>query len=80
MKTLTGPNVYINNIQFEDASVVPYDDSLFDRTKDPGAGANSNFIGRKTMVRDYVEAGEELFMRYPTKFMNHMSENIFELH
>lgn len=71
---LPNSHAYINNIQFEDASVVPYDDSLLDRTKDPGAGANSYFIGRKTMTREDVEAGEELFMRYPAKFMNQMSE------
>jgi hypothetical protein len=57
---LPNSHAYINNIQFEDASVVPYDDSLLDRTKDPGAGANSNFIGRKTTTREDVEAGEEL--------------------
>ncbi len=54
---------YLNNIRFENAGLVPFDDSRFDRAVDPGAGAITYSTGRKTIARIDMDAGEEFFMR-----------------
>ena len=73
MGSLPNSHPYLNNLGFRFPKIVPYDDTIMNRASDPGAGANTYYMGRIAMAAADVEAGEELFLRYPTSYMKHMS-------
>ena len=73
MGALPNTHPFLNNFGAGFPSVVPYDDSMMDRSIDPGAGAFSYHMGRTTIALRDIEAGEEIFLEYPegyTKSLN----------
>jgi len=71
MGSLPNSHPCLANVGVGNPATVPYDDSLVDRELDPGAGAFSYYMGRDSVAfkRD-ISAGEELFLPYPTSYMN----------
>ena len=55
------------NSEFPDTT---YDDSLLGGKRDPGAGAFSYHRSRLMQASRDIEAGEELFLRYPSAYYN----------
>jgi hypothetical protein len=82
MGALPNTHPFLNNFDVGYPSVVPYNDSMMDRSVDPGAGAFSYYMGRSTIAERDIEAGEEIFLEYPegyTKTLNIPSrENYLE--
>ncbi len=70
---LPNSHPFLNNLDVGNAAMIPYDDSWMDRTKDPGAGANSYYMGRTSIAKIDIEAGEEIFLSYPSDYMNYLS-------
>lgn len=61
------PYLYNMNPQFPDPT---YDDSLLGGKPDPGAGAFSYHRSRLMQASRDIEAGEELFLQYPSGYYN----------
>eukprot|EP00521_Asterionellopsis_glacialis_P011499 CAMPEP_0195303720 /NCGR_PEP_ID=MMETSP0707-20130614/33249_1 /TAXON_ID=33640 /ORGANISM="Asterionellopsis glacialis, Strain CCMP134" /LENGTH=609 /DNA_ID=CAMNT_0040367347 /DNA_START=239 /DNA_END=2068 /DNA_ORIENTATION=- len=60
---------YLYNLYF-DQPEIPYDDTILDRTLDPGAGASTYYAGKNFGVTRSVEAGDELFLNYGEGFLD----------
>lgn len=60
MGALPNSHPILNNLDVGSPNVVPYDDSMVDRSVDPGAGAFSYYMGRHSIAWRDIEAGEEM--------------------
>ena len=69
MGALPNTHPFLNNFDVGYPSFVPYNDSLMDRSVDPGAGAFSYHMGRSTIAMRDMEAGEEIFLDYPEEYI-----------
>jgi len=71
---LPNSHPYLDNLEVAFPEIIPYDDSVLDRTTNPGAGASSLFLGRDAIAYRDIDAGEELFLGYPETYMAEISE------
>ncbi len=79
MGALPNSHPILDNLDVGNVGVVPYDDSMVKRDAvtgdvDPGAGAFSYYPGRKTLANRDMQAGEEIFLKYPPEYMDHICE------
>ena len=79
MGALPNSHPVLDNLDAGHPSVIPYDDSLVPkdhhgRVVDPGAGAFSYYMGRNSIATRDIEAGEEIFLDYPSDYMDWISE------
>ena len=73
---LSNYHTYLTNI---DHWAGEYDDDIFDRFQDPGAGAISYFTGHQFTSTRYIEAGEELFADYGEDWLTSRGEAFEEV-
>lgn len=79
MGALPNSHPLLNNLDDRNPSIIPYDDSMvprdgYGRVVDPGAGAFSYYMGRDSVASRDIEAGEEIFLEYPSEYMDWVSE------
>lgn len=67
-------HAFLDNLKIAFPKVVPIDDSILDREVNPGAGASSINLGRHAIANRDIDAGEEIFLRYPKAELNRISE------
>ena len=70
---LPNSHPYLNNLDITHPAVVPYDDTIMDRATNPGAGASSYYMGRHSVASIDIDAGEEIFLKYPDHYMEYIS-------
>lgn len=64
---------YLYNIQTRQPKDL-FNDSILNRTVDPGAGAYSEYKGKMFSANRDIEAGEELFLNYGESYLDAYSE------
>ena len=69
MGSLPNSHSFLNNMGFKFPDI-RYDDSLLDRSIDPGTGAYSYHTGRDMTAGRDVVAGEEIFLEYPSSYFD----------